>query len=93
MLINSFAPFKIVFLLLCVLLSACNRGPEENILRQELQIRLDNEFFAELFKIRSFKRTGSAPFRNLEQGVSGVLVYYDAEFEFLRDYSLTSWKG
>jgi len=93
MLINSFALFKTVLLLLCVLLSACSRGPDEKILRQELQTRLDNEFSAGLFKIRSFKRAGSAPFRNLEQGVSGVLVYYDAEFEFLRDYSLTSWKG
>ncbi|MCK5870874.1 MAG: hypothetical protein KAG45_09640 [Methyloprofundus sp.] len=60
---------------------------------QELQARLDNEFSAELFKIHSFRRAGSAPFRNLELGVSGVLIYYDAELEFLRDYSLTSWKG
>jgi len=93
MLINSFAPIKLVFLMLCLLLSACNRGPDEDILRYELQTRLDNEFSAGLFKIHSFKRAGSAPFRDLERGVSGILVYYDAEFEFLRDYSLTSWKG
>lgn len=91
--IKTFAPFKLVFLLLFLVLNACNRGPNEDILRQELQTRLDNEFSSGLFKIHSFKRAGSAPFRNLEQGVSGVLVYYDAELEFLRDYSLTSWKS
>ncbi|RLA22695.1 MAG: hypothetical protein DRQ62_07510, partial [Gammaproteobacteria bacterium] len=90
---NRLFTFKLVFLLLWLLLTACSRGPDKDILRQELQTRLDNEFSAGLFNIHKFKRAGSAPFRNLEQGISGVLIYYDAEFEFLRDYSLTSWKG
>lgn len=91
--INSLAPLKVVLLLLYLMLSACSRGPSEDVLRQELQTRLDNEFSDGLFSIGVFKRAGSAPFRDLELGVSGILVYYDAELEFLRDYSLTSWKG
>ena len=91
--INHLLQFKLFFLLLCLLLNACSRGPDEDILRDELQTRLNNEFSADLFKIRNFKRAGSAPFHNLDQNISGVLVYYDAEFEFLRDYSLTSWKS
>jgi len=90
---NRLFSLKLAFILLCLLLHACNRGPDVDILQQELQSRLDNEFSTGLFKIHSFKRAGSAPFRNLEQGISGVLVYYDAELEFQRDYSLTSWKG
>ena len=91
--ITRLLQFKLLFLLLCLLLNACSRGPDEDILRGELQTRLNNEFSADLFKIRHFKRAGSAPFRNLDQDISGVLIYYDAEFEFLRDYNLTSWQG
>ncbi len=84
-----------LFLLAALVLAvpACSRGPDEKQLTEDLQIRLNQGFDDGLFNIRSFKRTGSAPFRNIEQDVSGVLVYYDAELEFMRDYSLMSWKG
>ena len=72
-------------------LTACNRGPAEARLPVDLQQRVDAGFEEGLFSIRSFRRTGSAPFRDAERSISGVYVYYDAELEFLRDYRLTSW--
>ncbi len=74
-------------------LAACSRGPDAAVLPEDLQRRIDGEFEDGLFSIRSFDRTGSAPFRDAERGVTGVYVYYDAELEFLRGYNLTSWKG
>ena len=91
---NFLHTVHIVLVIAIVLVaSACSRGPDEKTLTQNLQSRLDKGFDEGLFNIHSFKRTGSAPFRNIEQGISGVLVYYDAELEFMRDYSLMSWKG
>jgi TRAP transporter TAXI family solute receptor len=87
-------PMHLVLVVIFALFaSACSRGPDEKLLIQDLQSRLDQGFDEGLFTIRSFKRTGSAPFRNIEQETSGVFVYYDAELEFMRDYSLMSWKG
>ena len=83
----------VLVVIIALFVIACSRGPDEQALNQDLQSRLDQNFEEGLFKIRSFNRKGSAPFRNIEQGISGILVYYDAELEFMRDYSLMSWKG
>jgi len=80
----------VLLLLVAVMLSACSRGPDSNVLRQELQSRLDTEFSPGLFRLHSFTRKGSAP---SPEHSDAVYVYYDAELEFLRDYSLTAWQG
>jgi TRAP transporter TAXI family solute receptor len=81
--------------LLCLLaaLVACARGPAEEALRQELQARLDTGFQEGLFSVRQFKRSGSAPFHDLESGLSGIYVYYTAQLELQQDYGLTDWQG
>ncbi len=79
--------------LVLVLVSGCERGPGSAELERELQARLDTSFQQDLFRVESFRRTGSAPFRDIETGVSGVYVYYDARLEFLENYSLTQWLG
>ena len=84
---------RCIIVVFFLLLTGCSRGPEESVLRQQLQYQLNTEFSQGLFKIHSFRRAGSAPFSNTEQGTTGVLVYFDAELEFLKDYSLTSWQG
>jgi len=73
--------------------SGCSRGPDDVVLRADLQRRLDAGFAEGLFSVQAFRRTGSAPFTDLESDASGLYVYYAAELEFLRDYSLTSWRG
>ena len=82
-----------LLLALALVAGACTRGPEPSELEIELQRRLDAGFEEGLFAIRSFERTGSAPFRDAERGGSGLYVYYDAELDFQRDYALTSWRG
>ena len=75
------------------LLAGCDRGPEPASLQQDLQDRLDTQFQQDLFSVREFRRTGSAPFQDLGTGLSGVYSYFDAELEFQQDYSLTDWQG
>lgn len=82
-----------LLLLAMCLLAGCDRGPEPAIMQQDLQDRLNIQFEQNLFSVREFGRTGSAPFRDLETGISGVYTYFDAELEFLQDYSLTDWQG
>jgi TRAP transporter TAXI family solute receptor len=58
-----------------------------------LQDRLDTQFQQDLFSVQKFRRTGSAPFQDLETGLSGVYAYFDADLELQQDYSLTHWLG
>jgi TRAP transporter TAXI family solute receptor len=71
-------------------LGACSREPDAEELRAEVQRRLDEDFQAGLFQLTSLRRSGSAPFRDPEQG-AGLLVYFNAEIEFLKDSELASW--
>ena len=80
----------LLLLLATVMLTACTRGPDSSVLRQELQTRLDTEFSPGLFRLHSFSRKGSAPSPGHRDA---VYVYYDAELEFQRDYKLTAWQG
>jgi TRAP transporter TAXI family solute receptor len=86
-------PLLLAVLLLLPVLSGCERGPDQDRVRQELQQRLDSNFADGLFVVESLHRAGSAPFKDLERGISGVFVYYDAELKFQKDYSLTAWRG
>ena len=70
-------------------ISACARGPDESVIHDEIQGRLDKEFSADLFTIDSLSRKGSAPV----PGDDGKYVYYDSELAFQRDYNLMSWRG
>ena len=83
----------LLLLLLLACLAGCDRGPPAEKLERHLQERLDSHFQQDLFSVEKFRRTGSAPFRDLEKKTSGVYVYYDAELELLKDYSLAEWRG
>jgi TRAP transporter TAXI family solute receptor len=80
-------------LLILLVVSGCERGPDAASLEQTLQTRLDSNFADGLFSVHSFRRAGSAPFRDIEQDTTGIFVYYDAELQLQQDYSLTAWKG
>lgn len=87
--VRRYGPLLAASVLLVV---ACSRGPELPVLQRDLEQRIETGFAEGLFEIRTLQRTGSAPFNDTGRGGSGVFVYYDAELEFLRDYSLTSWR-
>ena len=82
--------YYILPLVLLIVLSACSRGPDNDTLSTEIQLRLDQQFSDNLFQIKKLTRKGSAP--RLD-GVDGIYVYYNLELEFLREYNLASWRG
>lgn len=73
--------------------SACAREPDATSVQSEVQRRLDEDFQPDLFTIRSFRRAGSAPFRDVDRGLSGRLVYFNAVLEFQEAFNLASWSG
>ncbi len=83
----------LLMLLMVLSLAGCDRGPGPDAMRQQLQDRLDTHFQQDLFSVLAFRRTGSAPFQDLEHDISGVYSYCDAELELQNDYSLTNWQG
>jgi TRAP transporter TAXI family solute receptor len=82
-----------LLLLAVCLLTGCGRGPEPSNLQRDLQARLDTQFQQDLFSVSKFRRTGSAPFQDLETDISGVYAYFDADLELQQDYSLSQWQG
>lgn len=76
-----------------LLLAGCDRGPDAETARLDLRQHLDIRFQEGLFDVRNFRRRGSANYRDVERGVSGTYVYYDAELVFQRNYNLADWQG
>lgn len=76
--------------ILVLLLSACQRGPEESDLKVQIGSLLETEFSPGVFQLNSLKRTGSAPTSDKETGDERLIVYYNARLAFLKDYNLSA---
>jgi len=71
----------------------CSKGPPTSELQTTLQQALDGEFRAGLFKVVSFRRMGCHTSLDPTSGESRLLVYFDAELEFQRPYSMADWNA
>ena len=74
-----------------VVFLGCRKGPSNDELETQLQTRLDSSFEKGLFELESFSRRGHYPYSVDEDQRPHVLIYYDAELEFLRDHTLSDW--
>jgi TRAP transporter TAXI family solute receptor len=81
----------LILLLLAGLLGACERGPDAQALRTQVQSTLDQQFKEGLFEVVSLKRAGSAPFTDKASADDKLTVYFNARIRFLADYNLTAW--
>ncbi len=79
--------------LLSLLLSGCQRGPEESTLRSELTAVLEQNFQPGLFELVSLRRMGSAPRRESETGDERLIVYFNTRLRFRKAHDLTVWDG
>lgn len=86
-------PRIILCTLLAILLSACERGPGEARLREDVQARLDALFGRQVLALESFRRQGSAPYRAAADGSRQVIVYYNAIFRMEEAYDPSDWQG
>lgn len=86
-------PFSFVVLLplICVLLVACERGPNDDQLREQIQQMLETDFKAGLFEVVSLKRLGSTPSKEQATTDERLIVYFNTRLKFLEDYNLSAW--
>ncbi|MEG0821348.1 MAG: TAXI family TRAP transporter solute-binding subunit [Burkholderiaceae bacterium] len=72
-----------------VLLAGCQRGPDQEIVRSELQSQLDAALGGHVLQIENLRRSGSTAVKETEG--RGRLVYYNARLQLTRDYDFTKW--
>ena len=78
-------------LMLCLLVAACGRSPDEAQLRDDVEAALNSSFGDETFSIVSFARRGSASDSTAEDDDQRRVAYYDIELELMRDLVLGDW--
>ncbi|OGQ85716.1 MAG: hypothetical protein A2289_13420 [Deltaproteobacteria bacterium RIFOXYA12_FULL_58_15] len=69
----------------------CRRGPDAAQLQADLQTELDQSFEPGLFGIVSLSRKGHYPYSVDTDERARVLIYYNAEIEFLKNHELSNW--
>lgn len=82
---------RLLLLALCLLLAACGRPPDADVLRADIEKNLSATYGDGLFRIKELKRMGSAADHSAPPGEHRRIVYYNVELELLRDVSLGAW--
>lgn len=82
---------RLILLALCLMLAACGRAPDSDVLRADVGRGLAATYGQDLFRIAELKRMGSAVDSTAPAGESRRVVYYDVELEVARDVALGAW--
>lgn len=75
-----------------MLLGGCTRGPDEQMLRTEVQEKLSRQLKPGLLEVVAIERRGSAPLPTAGKGARRVIVYYNTTLRFAQDYAFGSWE-
>ena len=91
---NRMRPLTATLLLLgALLLAACDKGPDEAAVREELITRLAAALQPPVTEVVSFRRIGSGPLPATADGKARQIVYYNAVLELTHDVAFASWNG
>ena len=92
---SSFRPARLLLWpLLAVLLAAdCERGPEDEVVREVVEQQIDAAFQEPVMELTSFKRLGSGPLAAGADGRPRRIVYYNAVLTLRDDLNVSSWSG
>ena len=82
---------RLLCLICCLVLVACGRQPDTDMLRTDLETRLATTYGADVFKVVEILRRGSATETPDEAGHPGKVVYFDIVLEFAKDFELDAW--
>ncbi len=82
---------RLLLIALCLLLAACGRPPEADILRADVEKSLIATYGDGLFRVGELKRMGSAADHSAPPGEKRRVVYYNLELEVMRDVTLGAW--
>jgi TRAP transporter TAXI family solute receptor len=80
-------------LLLLALLAGCSRGPDPDVLVNDVQARLDAVFGQPLVEVATLNRQGSAPYRPADDGARQIIVYFNAALRFVAAYDPSDWES
>lgn len=90
---NKRFPALLSSILLTLLISACEHGPDETALKTELADVLEKDFKPGLFDLVSLRRMGSASRREAESDDKRMMVYFNTRLRFREPHDLTAWDG
>lgn len=82
---------RLIVLVLCLMLAACGRAPDADVLRADVERALAATYGPDLFRIARLTRMGSATDSTAPPGETRRVVYYDVELELGRDITLGAW--
>lgn len=77
--------------MVCLVLAACGRSPDEAVLRNDVQNMLASTFGEDTFTVVELVRRGSATDSTAPAGEVRKVAYYDVELELMRDLALGDW--
>lgn len=82
---------RILLVVLALLLTACQRGPDANQIENDLRARLSESFSDGALTLKQVQRLGSANDANAPPGESRRIVYFNAQLSVERDQDFGSW--
>jgi TRAP transporter TAXI family solute receptor len=84
---------RLFAVLLVSLLAGCARGPDPDVLVNDVQARLDAVFGQPLVEIATLNRQGSAPYRAADDGARQIIVYFNTVLRFVAAYDPSDWES
>lgn len=82
---------KIIFTLLCLSLTACDKQPNDVIIKNSLEKKLNTVFDSELFTIEKVIRRGSAIDSKKASDKTRRVVYYDLILKLNKNIDLSTY--
>ncbi|AWD32676.1 hypothetical protein CKSOR_00575 [Candidatus Kinetoplastibacterium sorsogonicusi] len=76
---------KIILIFLCIFITACDKQPNENIIKNSLNYNLQNKFENGLFTVEKLIRRGTAIDSNNTFDKTRRIVYYDVILKIHHD--------
>jgi TRAP transporter TAXI family solute receptor len=84
---------RLIPLLFLAVLAGCARGPDPDVLTNDVQARLDAVFGQPLVEVATLNRQGSAPYRPADDGARQIIVYFNAVLRFVAAYDPSDWES
>lgn len=84
---------RILLIVLALLLTACQRGPDATQIEGDLRARLAEAFSDDTMTLKRVERLGSANDANAPAGETRRIVYFNAELAVERDQDFGSWEA
>lgn len=76
-----------------IFLSACSSGPDNEVLRTDIQQRLELALSNDVVELASFERRGSQNDTRAPAGEDRRIIYFNATLKVMRDIDFSAWNA